>query len=100
MAGPKKTLWTYTAEDYYSEFQFTNSWWLRPMFVTDDYVYFGHLEHSANNPRPRSAPFFCFNATSGELIFRSDGLFRQSRWGGRAILGDSIIATFPTPIPW
>jgi hypothetical protein len=66
------------------------------MFVTNDYAYFGHLEHSANNPRPRGAPFICLNATSGELIFRADGLFRQSRWGGRAILGDSIIATQDT----
>lgn len=66
------------------------------MFVTDDYVYFGHLEHSANNPRPRGAPFICLNATSGELVWRANGLFRQSRWGGRAIIGDSIIATQDT----
>jgi hypothetical protein len=89
-------LWSYAAEDPYTEEQFSNNWWLRPMFVTNDYAYFGHLEHSANNPRPRGAPFICLNATSGELIFRADGLFRQSRWGGRAILGDSIIATQDT----
>ena len=64
-----KTLWNYTAEDPYSEEQFSNNWWLRPMFVTDDYAYFGHLEHSANNPRPRGAPFICLNATSGELVW-------------------------------
>ncbi len=91
-----KLLWTYAAEDPYTEEQFSNNWWLRPMFVTDDYAYFGHLEHSANNPRPRGAPFICLNATSGELVFRADGLFRQSRWGGRAIIGDSIIATQDT----
>jgi hypothetical protein len=66
------------------------------MFVTDDYAYFGHLEHSANNPRPRGAPFICLNVTSGEVVWRIDGAFRQSRWGGRAILGDSIIATQDT----
>jgi outer membrane protein assembly factor BamB len=89
-------LWNYTCEDPYAEEQFSNNWWLRPMFVTDDYAYFGHLEHSANNPRPRGAPFICLNATSGELVWRIDGAFRQSRWGGRAILGDSIIATQDT----
>ena len=89
-------LWNYTCEDPYAEEQFSNNWWLRPMFVTDDYAYFGHLEHSANNPRPRGAPFICLNATSGELVWRIDGAFRQSRWGGRAIIGDSIIATQDT----
>ena len=91
-----KLLWTYAAEDPYTEEQFSNNWWLRPMFVTNDYAYFGHLEHSANNPRPRGAPFICLNATSGELVWRINGAFRQSRWGGRAIIGDSIIATQDT----
>ena len=91
-----ETLWTYAAADPYSEEQFSNNWWLRGMFVTNDYAYFGHLEHSANNPRPRGAPFLCLNATSGEVVWRIDGAFRQSRWGGRAILGDSIIATQDT----
>ena len=91
-----KLLWTYAAEDPYTEEQFSNNWWLRPMFVTNDYVYFGHLEHSANNPRARGAPFICLNATSGELVWRVNGMFRQSRWGGRAIIGDSVIATQDT----
>jgi hypothetical protein len=91
-----KLLWTYSAEDPYTEEQFSNNWWLRPMFVTNDYAYFGHLEHSANNPRPRGAPFICLNVTSGEVVWRIDGAFRQSRWGGRAIMGDSIIATQDT----
>ncbi len=91
-----KSFWSYAAEDPYTEEQFSNNWWLRPVFVTDDYTYFGHLEHSANNPRPRGALFICLNATSGEVVWRIDGAFRQSRWGGRAILRDSIIATQDT----
>ncbi len=91
-----KTLWTYEANDPYGEVAFSTNWWLRPMFLTNDYAYFGHLEHSANNPRPRGAPFICLNATSGEVVWRIDGAFRQSRWGGRAIMGDSIIATQDT----
>lgn len=91
-----KTLWTYDAVDQYSEFQFANSWWLRIMFVTDGMIYVGHLEHSPVDPRPRGAPFIALNAETGDEIFRADGLFRQSRWGGRAIIGDSIIATQDT----
>jgi hypothetical protein len=57
----------------------------------------GHYEHSANQPLPRGAPgIICLNASTGEVIWRADGLFRQTRWGGRAIIGDSIIATMDT----
>jgi hypothetical protein len=45
---------------------------------------------------PRGGPFICLNVTTGELIFRANGLFRQSLWGGEAIIGDSIIATQDT----
>ncbi|MFA5366105.1 MAG: hypothetical protein WC325_13060, partial [Candidatus Bathyarchaeia archaeon] len=45
---------------------------------------------------PRGAPFICLNATDGSLIWEIDGAFRQTRWGGRAIIGDSIIATMDT----
>jgi len=91
-----ETLWTYEANDPYGEVAFSTNWWLRPLFLTNDYAYFGHLEHSANNPRPRGGPMICLNATSGEVVWRIDGAFRQSRWGGRAILGDSVIATQDT----
>jgi hypothetical protein len=33
------------------------------------------------------------NATSGEVVWRADGLFRGTHWGGYPIIGDSIIAT-------
>jgi outer membrane protein assembly factor BamB len=89
-------LWTYDAVDPYQEFLFNNNWWQFPLFATDGKVYFGHLEHSPIDPRPRGGPFTCLNATTGELIFRADGLFRQTLWGGLAIIGDSIIATQDT----
>jgi len=86
-------LWTYTAHDPYTEFQFGNNWWLQPMFIADGKLYLGHAEHSANNPRPRGAPFICINATSGEEVWRANGLLRSSHWGGLAIIGDSIMVT-------
>jgi len=93
-------LWTYEATDYYSEFLFSNNWWIKPLFITDGKIYVAHLEHSPIDPRPRGGPFVCLNATTdnpnGEVIFRIDGAFRSTRWGGRAIIGDSIIATMDT----
>jgi hypothetical protein len=67
-----------------------------PLFVSDGKIYFGSLEHSALEPKPRGAPFICLDAETGEEVWRADGLFRQTRWGGRAIIGDSIIATMDT----
>jgi hypothetical protein len=91
-----KLQWTYNATDPYHESYISNNWWIMPTFVADGKIYFGHLEHSALDPKPRGAPFFCLNATDGTLLWKADGLFRQSRWGGRAIIGDSIIATQDT----
>jgi hypothetical protein len=66
------------------------------MFVTDGKLYLAHMEHSSIDPKPRGAPFICLNATTGEEIFRANGLFRQTYWGARAIIGDSVIATMDT----
>jgi len=89
-------LWDYPVADPYQEILWANNWWQKPMFITDGKIYTGHLEHSPIDPRPRGGPFVCLNATTGELIWRGDGLFRQTRWGGRAIIGDSVIATMDT----
>jgi outer membrane protein assembly factor BamB len=89
-------LWTYNAKDKYTESYITSNWWIIPLFASDSKIYFGSLEHSALNPWPRGAPFFALDAETGALVFEADGLFRQTRWGGRAIIGDSIIATQDT----
>jgi outer membrane protein assembly factor BamB len=93
-------LWEYKAVDPYSEYLFGNNWWLKPLFITDGKIYVATLEHSPIDPRPRGGPCICLNATTdnpeGEVIWRANGLFRQTRWGGRAVIGDSIIATMDT----
>ena len=89
-------LWKYEVTDPYQEILWANTWWGKPLFITDGKIYVGHYEHSSIDPRPRGAPFTCLDANTGEVIFRADGLFRQTRWGGRAIIGDSIIATMDT----
>ena len=55
-----------------------------------------HFEHSAENPLPRGAPYICVNATDGSEIFRVNGMYRETRWGGNGVIGDSIIATMDT----
>jgi outer membrane protein assembly factor BamB len=89
-------LWEYDVDDPYQEILWANNWWQKPLFITDGKIYCGTLEHSPIDPRPRGGPMVCLNATTGDLIWRADGLFRQTRWGGRAIIGDSIIATMDT----
>jgi outer membrane protein assembly factor BamB len=91
-----KLTWKYEAEDPYTEFLWSNNWWARPVAIADGKIYVGEMEHSVNQPQPRGAPFYCLNATTGELIWRINGAFRQTRWGGRGIMGDSIIATMDT----
>jgi len=94
MTGDLK--WTYAVSDPYSEMLWSNNWWVKPLFITDGKIYVSHTEHSAVDPRPRGAPFVCLDAETGEVIFRIDGAFRTTRWGGRGIIGDSIIATMDT----
>jgi hypothetical protein len=97
-----KQLWVYEVKDpyavsemYQKEFA-GDSWAIVPLFITDGKVYLGHDEHSPNNPLPRGAPFICLDIETGKEIFRVNGLFRQSRWGGRAIIADSTILTQDT----
>jgi hypothetical protein len=89
-------LWDYIAEDPYQEYLFANNWWQFFLFIVDGKLYSAHLEHSAIEPMPRGAPFLCLDATTGDLIWQADGLFRSSRWGGRAIIGDSVMVGMDT----
>jgi len=91
-----KLIWTYNATDPYTESYLGLNWWLMPVVVTEGKLYIGSMEHSAQEPKPRGAPFICLNATTGDEIWRINGAFRQTRWGGRGIIGDSIIATMDT----
>jgi outer membrane protein assembly factor BamB len=88
--------WTYNATDTYVEFKISTNWWLYITFISDGKIYVGHYEHSSGDPKPRGAPFICFNATTGDKIWEIDGAFRQTMWGNPGIIGDSIIATMDT----
>jgi len=89
-------VWTYNVNDPYNEILWSENWPILTSFISDDKIYIFQTEHSANRPMPRGAPFVCLNATSGAEIWRVDGLIRGHWWGGRPIIGDSIIATYNT----
>jgi hypothetical protein len=91
-----EVLWTYLAEDPYQEYLFANYWWQHFLFITDGKLYSAHMEHSAIETMPRGAPFLCLDANTGELIWEADGLFRSTRWGGRGIIGDSVMVGYDT----
>jgi hypothetical protein len=86
--------WAYEASDPYNEILWSNNWPAISLFITDGKVYIGHEEHSPIDPKPRGAPFYCLDVETGEEVFRVNGLIRQNHWGGRALIGDSIIATY------
>ncbi len=89
-------IWNYNATDTYVEYKISPNWWLYIDFISDGKVYVGHAEHSSGDPKPRGAPYLCFNATTGDIIWQIDGAFRQTEWGQPGIIGDSIIATMDT----
>ena len=88
--------WTYTLKDPYSEPVTGENWWGWIDIIADGKIYIGTLEHSANSPMPRGAPYACVNATDGSQIFRINGLMRETRWGGNPVIGDGIIAGYDT----
>ncbi|MCL1970167.1 MAG: PQQ-binding-like beta-propeller repeat protein, partial [Candidatus Bathyarchaeota archaeon] len=88
-----KELWTYEATDIYNESYYSEKWWLQIVFISDGKVYLGHMDHSPMVPINRGAPFFALDAETGDLVWEITGAFRQTLWGGRALIGDSIIAT-------
>ena len=88
--------WSYDVKDPYMQTLWSNNWPVGHLIAADGKIYFANLEHSANQPLPRGGPFIALDALTGKVIFRANGLFRQTVWGGRAIMGDSIIATMDT----
>jgi outer membrane protein assembly factor BamB len=86
--------WSYTTADPYNEILWSNNWPMATMFITDGKIYLAHSEHSPVDPKPRGAPFLCLDAETGEVVWKIDGAFRTTDWGGKSIIGDSIIATY------
>ncbi|MGB9915437.1 MAG: PQQ-binding-like beta-propeller repeat protein [Candidatus Bathyarchaeales archaeon] len=90
------TLWTYTMSDEYGEPVTGNNWWGWITLISDGKVYVTTVEHSAEQPLPRGGPYICLDAETGDVVWRVNGMFRGTRWGGNSVIGDSIIATMDT----
>ncbi|MEM2108287.1 MAG: PQQ-binding-like beta-propeller repeat protein [Candidatus Bathyarchaeia archaeon] len=92
-----KRLWSTEIVDPYAQAKEGGQNWPLPItIITDGKIYLFHQEHSGDDPRPRAAAAVCLNATNGEVIWRIDGAFRTTRWGGQPIIADNIIAMFDT----
>ncbi len=91
-----KTDWTWVMSDAYKEPVTGENWWGWIDLIADGKIYIGTLEHSAEQPIPRGGPYACINATDGSEIWRVNGMFRETRWGGNGVIGDSIIGTMDT----
>jgi len=89
-------LWKYEALDQYMESYHTENWWISPAFISSNKIYFNHFAHSAQEPRPRGAPFFALDVETGDIVWKIEGAFRGSGWGGRALIGDSVMVTMDT----
>ena len=90
------TVWTYNMTDAYNEPVTGNNWWGWITLIADEKVYVGTVEHSAEMPIPRGGPLICINATDGSEVWRVNGMYRGTRWGGNAVMGDSIYTTMDT----
>jgi outer membrane protein assembly factor BamB len=91
------TMWTYNNTQPFTELMWGGDKWpIEFGFISDGKIYLWHTEHSGNSPLPRGAPFVCLNATTGEVIFRVDGLLRFTVWGGDPMIADSTILSFCT----
>ncbi|MCW4000714.1 MAG: hypothetical protein NWE93_10780 [Candidatus Bathyarchaeota archaeon] len=89
-------LWTYNNRDQYTEILWSSDWPLFCYGTSNELAYFFFMEHSGNQPLSRGAPTVCLNTTDGSVVWRADGLFRTTNWGGTPIMGDSVISLFNT----
>jgi outer membrane protein assembly factor BamB len=90
-------LWSYTANNPYAAGANWGNWPLYPCFIAGGMIYIRHSEHSGyQQSLPPGAPFICLNASTGEEVWRVNGLFRGTHWGGYPLIGDCIIATMDT----
>jgi hypothetical protein len=82
--------WTYNAWANASEVVEGSFYWSGIALISDGKLYVAIGEPAQN------APFMCLDAMTGDVIWRTDGMFRQT-WGGpNVIIGDSVIVTLDT----
>ncbi len=91
-----KLIWSTPVRDEYTEILWSDNWPQFSYFASDGKIYLYFYEHSGNQPLSRGAPAVALNTTDGSVVWRVDGLFRSTNWGGGPIMGDSVIAMYNT----
>jgi outer membrane protein assembly factor BamB len=88
-------IWRYNVTDPYNQIKegLSNYPVLFDFYTEDGRLYLVQMEHSPTTPLARNAPYICLNATTGEVIWKIDGL-KGVRWGGPNVIGDGIIGFF------
>jgi hypothetical protein len=82
--------WTYSAWANASEFMEDSLYWSGISLISDGKVYVAFGEPA------QGAPFVCLDAVTGDELWRTEGMFRQT-WGGPSVLiGDSVMVTLDT----
>jgi hypothetical protein len=88
-------IWRYNVTDPYNQIKegLSNYPVLFDFYTQDGRLYLVQMEHSPTTPLARNAPYICLNATTGEVIWKIDGL-KGVRWGGPNVVADGIIGFF------
>jgi len=84
-----ETKWTVSALDPCNEILWSSSFPMNPQFTADGKLYLVYGEHSPNIPLPRGGFWLCLNATTGEEMWRLNGMYYYRTY---TLMGDGIIA--------
>jgi hypothetical protein len=84
-------VWTHAAWGTNPQVDMTTKYASGIALMSDGKIYVSNGEPANVESVPRGAPFICLNATTGEEIWRANGMFRQSELGVCTIIGDSVI---------
>jgi outer membrane protein assembly factor BamB len=87
-------LWKWEAVDEYTEILWSNNWPIHIGAIADEKVYVYHMEHSANEPKPRGAPLACIDVNTGAEVWKIP--FRETYWGSDPAIADGILALLNT----
>jgi hypothetical protein len=82
--------WTYSA---WSDDSSSSLWWSGVALVSDGKVYVAFGEPDSME---EGAPFVCLDAVTGDVVWRTDGAYRQAFAGSNVVIGDSVIVTLDT----
>jgi outer membrane protein assembly factor BamB len=87
-------LWVWEAVDPYTEILWSNNFPIHIGAIADGKIYVYHMEHSANEPKPRGAPLAAIDVETGEELWNMP--FRETYWGSDPAVADGILVLLNT----